>query len=208
MGTMDREGNQTHSLSAMKIRAFNHFAKLFDASHRARPIPNLNIDIERRLSEEENAKLRCIPSCEEIWIALASMPNGKAPGMDGITSEILVHHWSMVKNDMIAGILHFFGTRRMLRSLNLAILTLIPKKIAPERLEDYRPISCLSVTYKIFAKVLASRLMKILPELITPNQMTFIKGRRITDAIGLAWVHAILQLQKHLPASLHHNWFL
>lgn len=60
------------------------------------------------------------------------------------------------------------------------------KKTTPERSEDYRPISCLEVVYKIFAKLLASRLMKVLPGIISPNQTTFIKRRRTTDAIGLA----------------------
>lgn len=32
MGTIDSEGNQTHSLSEMKVRAIEYFTKLFDAS--------------------------------------------------------------------------------------------------------------------------------------------------------------------------------
>lgn len=74
----------------------------------------------------------------------------------------------------------------MLRSLNLAVLNLIPKKLTPETLADYRPMSCLRVVYKIFSKILAARLMTILPGIISPNQTAFIRGRRITDAIGLA----------------------
>lgn len=42
------------------------------------------------------------------------------------------------------------------------------------------------MTYKIFSKILASRLMAILPGIISPNHTAFIRGRRITDAIGLA----------------------
>lgn len=106
--------------------------------------------------------------------------------MDGITSEIIAHHWSSMKNDITPAVLYFFNTKRMLSSLNLAVLTLIPKNRTPERLEDYRPISCLGVTYKIFSKILACRLSIILPGIISPNQTTFIRGRRIIDAIGLA----------------------
>lgn len=53
-------------------------------------------------------------------------------------------------------------------------------------MEGYRPISCLGVTYKIFAKILATRLMKVLPGIIKPVQIAFIKGHRITDVISLA----------------------
>lgn len=70
--------------------------------------------------------------------------------MDGLTVKFLIHHWKEMKDDFIAAILHFFSTKRMLRSLNLATLTLIPKIQLPERLEDYRPISCLGITYKVF----------------------------------------------------------
>lgn len=114
------------------------------------------------------------------------MPKDKALGMDGLTTEIIIYHWSTMKSDIEAAIIHFFKTKRMLRSLNLAILTLILKKCSPERLEDYRPISFLGVTYKIFAKILASRLMVVFPGLINANQTAFIKGRWISDAIGLA----------------------
>lgn len=91
-----------------------------------------------------------------------------------------------MRNDITAGILHFFNTKRMLRSLNLSIITLIPEKRSLMRLEDYRPISSLGVTYKIFSKILATRLMTVPSGIINPNLTTFIKGRRITNAIGLA----------------------
>lgn len=44
----------------------------------------------------------------------------------------------------------------------------------------------MGITYKVFTKILSSRLMTVLPRLISPNQLAFIKGRRISDAIGLA----------------------
>lgn len=91
-----------------------------------------------------------------------------------------------MKANVIAACLHLFRTKRMLRSLNIATITLIPKIVSPERLEDYRPISCLGVAYRCFSKIIASRLMRILPEIINPNQTAFIRGRRITDAIRLA----------------------
>lgn len=150
------------------------------------PMPNLNITVECRPTEEQNAKLRASPSEEEVWKSLKNMPNGKVPGMDGITSEIVKYHWGTMKNAIVAAVLHFFRTRRMLKSLNHAILTLIPKKNMSERLEDYHLISCLGVPYKILSKLLVAHLMNILSGMIKPNQTTFIRSRRITDAIGLA----------------------
>lgn len=186
MSTIDVNGAQTNSLEEMNERTIAYFTNLYSATDRLPPIPNLNISYEIRPTIIENAKLRTIPSGEEIQTALKSLPTAKAPGIDGITAEMVKHHWSTMREDITAAILHFFNTRRMLRSLNLASLTLIPKIQNPERLEDYRPISCLGVIYKIFSKILTTRLMNILPTTINTNQTTFIRGRRISDAMGLA----------------------
>lgn len=130
MRTINEEGRQTNSMSDMKARATTYFTDLFNVENREKPISNLNID--RRPTEVENAKLRYVPCEAEIRLALTSMPTGKAPGMDDITSEILAFHWSSISNDIISTVLHFFRTKRMLRSLNLAILTLMPKKVTSE----------------------------------------------------------------------------
>lgn len=186
MGTIDNRGNQTNSLEEMKRRATEYFDELFSAQSRPRPIPNLNINIIGGPDFVENAKLRAIPSTDEICDVVKNLPRNKAPRMDGLTSEIVAHHWQVMKKSIIDAITYFFSTKRLLRSLNLATLTLIPKVRVPERLKDYRPISCVGVVYKILSKILSVRLMFVLPKLISDNQTAFIRGRRISDAIRLA----------------------
>lgn len=106
--------------------------------------------------------------------------------MDGLTAEIVAHHWQVMKKSIADAIIYFFNTKRLLRSFNLAMLTLIPKVRLSERLEDYWPISCVGAAYKILSKILSVRFMTVLPNLISENQTTFIRGQRISDAIGLA----------------------
>ena len=58
------------------------------------------------------------------------------------------------------------------------ILTLIPKKEKDLRyIKNWRPLSLLNTDYKIYAKVLATRLQETLDMLISYDQSGCIKGR-------------------------------
>ena len=52
-------------------------------------------------------------------------------------------------------------------------------------LKNWRPIKLTNVDYKIFPKLLAVRLQKIIKTIIHKNQSGFIKGRNISSHIRL-----------------------
>lgn len=60
-------------------------------------------------------------------------------------------------------------------------LALIPKNKNPQGLGEFRPISLLGCVYKSLAKLLVARLRKVLPAVISSNQIAFLPGRYILD---------------------------
>ena len=71
----------------------------------------------------------------------------------------------------------------MSNSQRQGVITLI-EKTGKDRthLENWRPISLTNVDTKIASKVIATRITKILPEIIHSNQTGYVSGRYIREA--------------------------
>ncbi|KAI3441425.1 uncharacterized protein J3R85_002335 [Psidium guajava] len=79
----------------------------------------------------------------------------------------------------------FFVSGNLLKEINSTIITLVPKVPNATNLNDFRSIACCN-TNKCITKIIANRLARILPSIISLPQTTFVKGRRISDNILLA----------------------
>ena len=72
----------------------------------------------------------------------------------------------------------------MSSSQRQAIITLIEKKGKDRNyLENWRPISLTNVDAKIASKVIAARIIPVLPDIITSTQREYVKGRFIGEAV-------------------------
>ena len=111
----------------------------------------------------------------------------KSLGPDGMPPIIYQHYWSLVGNDVIEDILCFLNSGNLPPSLCHSFITLIPKVHSPEYILQYHPISLSNVLYRIFSKVQANRLKKILPHLVSEQQSAFVKDRLISDNIMVAF---------------------
>jgi hypothetical protein len=70
--------------------------------------------------------------------------------------------------------------------LNFAMLTLIPKVEEAKEMNNFRPISLINCSFKIFSKVLTNRLEKVTQRLISENRSAFIHGRYILESVVIA----------------------
>ncbi|MCO5601072.1 hypothetical protein L7F22_055189 [Adiantum nelumboides] len=69
----------------------------------------------------------------------------------------------------------------MPQSMCSGLISLIPKVGDTTRLRQWRPITLLSLVYKILAKLISSRLRPFLPDLIHMSQTGFVQDRCILD---------------------------
>lgn len=119
----------------------------------------------------------------EIWEAIQECDGNRAPGPDGFNITFFKEFWNIIKAEIIQVFCDFHVHGKLVRGLNATFIALIPKSDHPASASDYRPISLIGSVYKLIAKVLAGRLQKVMPYLLTETQFAFTKGRQIADCI-------------------------
>ncbi|XP_074302786.1 uncharacterized protein LOC141634757 [Silene latifolia] len=143
--------------------------------------------VEGRVSDAMNNILRAEYTGEEVVTALSQMNPLKAPRPDGMNGLFFQTYWHIVGPSVIRQVLNILNGASFPPSLNKAQIVLIPKKKAPDKMMDFRPISLCNVVYKIVSKVLANRLKQLLGDIVSENQSAFTPGRLITNNILLAF---------------------
>ncbi|KAF5352050.1 hypothetical protein D9758_009406 [Tetrapyrgos nigripes] len=160
-----------------------------------RVLSNLNT----RLTEEQKTYLAMKCDRSDVVIALLSAKNYTSPGIDGATHELWKALYSRYVEDTRAGRPAFDIANLMTQAFNdIAMNGVITdthfadgwmcplyKKNDKCEIANYRPITLLNTDYKIFTKVLATKLGKVAPDLLHHNQAGFVPGRQISDQTKL-----------------------
>ena len=151
------------------------------------------------------------PSCltkvfraDEVHQAVKQMHSKKSHGPDGMFPLFYQHFWILSGECVIKAIQDY---------LNLGITTpppppppnfnethivLISKMKNPTKLTQYKPISLSNVISRLASKVLANRLKRFLPSIISENQSAFMSDHLITDNVLVAFetMHCLNQEKK------------
>ncbi|XP_058079904.1 uncharacterized protein LOC131228087 [Magnolia sinica] len=158
----------------------SYFYSLLNGKHWRRP--TLDGIQFNALPEAEASSLEVPFSEEEIKRAVNSLGADKAPGPNGFLIAFYAHFWEVIKADVLQFFQEFHKNGRISNTMGATFIALIPKLSSAASPKDFRPISLLGGPYNILAKVLASRLAKVIGSLIYQNQCAFIAGRQIAHA--------------------------
>jgi hypothetical protein len=111
------------------------------------------------------------------------MEHNKAPGPDGFPAEFYQVCWEIIKDDLMELFREFHNGNLPLYSLNFGTIILLPKSREATRIQQYRLICLLNVSFKIFTKVATNRISQITQKVINPSQTTFLSGRNIMEGV-------------------------
>lgn len=116
---------------------------------------------------------------EEILYAIKTMKNGKSPGPDGLTSELL----KLVEGDSVNTLVDLFNciykTGEIPKEWLLSTFVTIPKKANAK----HRTISLMGHTLKVFLKVIHTRIHRKLDVDIGDTQFGFRNGLGTREAL-------------------------
>ena len=145
---------------------------------------NLNIP---KLSDVEKNALDKDISIEEIGKALSTMKNNSAPGNDGLTYSFLKVFWIKIGKLIFDSFRASYQSGELSFSQRQSIITLIHKgkELPRDELTNWRPISLSNTDYKLLAKCISIRLALVLPNIISEDQVGFVKGRNSSTLIRI-----------------------
>lgn len=121
----------------------------------------------------------------------------KASGPDSLNPAFFQHFWKLLGKEVFNCYCEWLSEGKLSAGVKDTTIVLIPKKEMVDDPKDLRPIALCNVLYKIIAKVLANRLQKILPQIISEEQSAFVPGRNITDNVLVAFEILHYMKRKH-----------
>jgi hypothetical protein len=123
------------------------------------------------------------------------MEHNKAPGPDGFPAEFYQIFWDTIKKDLLELFEELHAGQLELFRINFGEIILIPKVNDAERIQQFRPICLLNVSFKIFTKVATIRLNSVADHVVRPTETAFMQGRYILD--GVVTLHETVHEMHH-----------
>jgi hypothetical protein len=176
----------TEGHANLKLYITNYYKGLFGSPDEGNfSMDESRIDDIPQVSVEENNFLNALYIEDEVKKAIFQMEHNKAPGPDGFPAEFYQNFWEVIKVDLLELFTFLHARQLELFCLNFGEIILLPKIKEIEKIQQYRPICLLNVSFEIFTKVATIRLNTVANHVIRPSQTAFMQGRNILDRVAI-----------------------
>ncbi|KAL7825670.1 hypothetical protein SRHO_G00334080 [Serrasalmus rhombeus] len=147
------------------------FSKLFESEWAScRDVEERFFPLQARITQQSATLLDAELSLEELHEALHGMENGRAPGIDGLPVEFYKAFWSVLGQEVLEVLRVSVQEGKLPLSCRRAVLTLLPKKGDLMVLKNWHPVALLCTDCKLLSKALASRLGKVMEQVVHRDQ--------------------------------------
>lgn len=185
----DEQGTIKNSQEDLENICLNFYSKLYQARNQCNMHDSARLNILREVHPKLSLLMQqelCKPlTLEELTIAVKALAKGKAPGPDDILAEFYQCLWPCIGPEFLVMIQKALEKGQFPNGVTEGLIALLFKNGRRQSLNNWRPITLLNATYKIYAKALQLRLQPILMEIISPDQSAFLPMRYILDNLFL-----------------------
>ena len=109
---------------------------------------------------------------EELTESIRNLKNNKSPGSDGLTAEFYKFFWTDLSTLLFNSYNYSFENEQLSAEQRQGILNLLPKPNKDIRLlKNWRPISLLNIDYKILTKLFATRLQRVIQNIVSAQNI-------------------------------------
>ena len=172
----DQNGNIITNEEDKLKRWKEHFETILN-----RDEPRLRADI-KQAEEDLEININC-PSIEEVRDSIKKMKNGKSPGADRISAEMLKAEENTTPRMLTKIFERIWLTETTPSEWNTGLIMKLPKKGDLSNCNNWRGITLLSLTSKVFSRILLTRMQKTVDTILRQEQAGFRKGRSCVDQI-------------------------
>ncbi len=136
------------------------------------------------ISASEKARQEKPPTLAEVQLAMKQMKSGKAPGSDEITADLPKAGGLTVVKWLHQLFVDIWESEEIVEDWGLAILIRLFKNKGDKKLcDNYRGISLLSVTSKLFSRVILNRIQYVVDNQLLEEQAGFRANRSTIDQV-------------------------
>ena len=171
----DDMGNLIEDEKGLKDLGVKYFSDIFRDDHQTNIVAQLKVIrlFPSFIYPDETERFSLHITLGEIEHALRSFKRDKIPRPNDWQVEFFLDFFDILGNDLLDVVECSRLNGRVLPSLNLTFIALIPKKERPLSFDDFRPISLRNLVYKLISTIAALRLKPFLDKYISSQQFGF-----------------------------------